>query len=525
MTLADAIDAAERADWSACLSALLAAWRQTSLPALADLIDRVSGKVVAPAVTPRAAAIKKRIEAASDSDVGALLDMLLREVRTSPGMYGYVVELAHRRPRDPRIARAVAALIALPSFTATTGAPYKDLIEALDAIDDPRFRQLLVDEWRRLEPQRLRIRKHREGFELLGRLAEAVRRRPAPPPLPGVATAIKRIDAALARTTARRRAESRSASELLAAIYDDPHDTALRLVYADALQIAGDPRGEFIALQCARGDGPISRRERELLAAYGRVWLGAIEPIVLRQGLVYRRGFPTCVRESRELLSHRPLLDAIEWRTVEELELRESADLAIKFLADRRKPLVRVWQLYGEDLLDLVAQEDLLPWRTLGLRSALSSEWQDIAKLTALPNLVELDLTEVHGPVFVLRALAGGPLVRRLRRLRLSTRHYRVADLLVAGRSIAPEVELVHEYTFPGAPQGEAVRFAGNRLTLVHHRTRLDASYAIDIIAQLPVDSLREVTLEAPPHARVDQPSWNQLGALLAAHGLAAPLP
>src|SRR5687768_782664 len=38
---------------------------------------------------------------------------------------------------------------------------------------------------------------------------------------------------------------------LLAAIHANLDDDAPRLVYADALQRAGDPRGEFIAVQCA----------------------------------------------------------------------------------------------------------------------------------------------------------------------------------------------------------------------------------------------------------------------------------
>ena len=41
--------------------------------------------------------------------------------------------------------------------------------------------------------------------------------------------------------------------ELLAAVFAAPDDDAPRRVYADWLLERGDPRGEFIQLQCARG--------------------------------------------------------------------------------------------------------------------------------------------------------------------------------------------------------------------------------------------------------------------------------
>jgi len=40
----------------------------------------------------------------------------------------------------------------------------------------------------------------------------------------------------------------------LQAILDDPDNDDLRLVYADWLEERGDPRGEFIRLQCAKLD-------------------------------------------------------------------------------------------------------------------------------------------------------------------------------------------------------------------------------------------------------------------------------
>ena len=66
----------------------------------------------------------------------------------------------------------------------------------------------------------------------------------------------------------------------LQAISENPDDDAPRLLYADWLEERGDPRGEFIRVQCAlarmdeydprRWD--LAARERELLAAYQREW-------------------------------------------------------------------------------------------------------------------------------------------------------------------------------------------------------------------------------------------------------------
>lgn len=68
---------------------------------------------------------------------------------------------------------------------------------------------------------------------------------------------------------------------LLAAVYASPDADEPRLVYADALQEIGDPRGEFIALQFKRARGEeLSReewlREVELAQRHGAAWLGPL---------------------------------------------------------------------------------------------------------------------------------------------------------------------------------------------------------------------------------------------------------
>ena len=85
----------------------------------------------------------------------------------------------------------------------------------------------------------------------------------------------------------------RDLAELYAAVYASPDDDAPRAVLADALQDAGDPRGELIALQLreAAGDATDEMRERArvLVQKHGKPWLGALRPITYRAEL--RRGF------------------------------------------------------------------------------------------------------------------------------------------------------------------------------------------------------------------------------------------
>lgn len=80
--------------------------------------------------------------------------------------------------------------------------------------------------------------------------------------------------------------------ELFLQIRERPDDDALRSVYADELSAAGDPRGEFIAVQLALAKSPSpihQHRERELLERFRVPWSGGLRGVDLR----YERGFAT----------------------------------------------------------------------------------------------------------------------------------------------------------------------------------------------------------------------------------------
>jgi uncharacterized protein (TIGR02996 family) len=88
-----------------------------------------------------------------------------------------------------------------------------------------------------------------------------------------------------------------AANPFLEAILAAPEDDTSRLIYADWLEERGDPRAEFIRLQCARAqlkrDDPFgyheaTLREKALLEAHRRKWTGL--PPCLAEDLVFHRG-------------------------------------------------------------------------------------------------------------------------------------------------------------------------------------------------------------------------------------------
>lgn len=90
--------------------------------------------------------------------------------------------------------------------------------------------------------------------------------------------------------------------ELIAAIARAPDDDAPRLVHADWLQQRGDPRGEWIAVQCALAHAPadpaLLARQAELALDRHERWLGELG-LVQGEG-VFTRGFVEKVELSAE---------------------------------------------------------------------------------------------------------------------------------------------------------------------------------------------------------------------------------
>lgn len=313
-------------------------------------------------------------------------------------------------------------------------------------------------------------------------------------------------------------------NSLLQAIYDDPHDTALRLVYADALLQAGDMRGELIVLQCSRRDGQITEREHELLRLHGRTWLGAIDPIVRQTGLAYRRGFVAKARESATELAHDPLLGAPEWATLEELELTAiSGERACAFLADPRwKALRAVWNVRGDDLVALARRCDMLPWTTIAVRAV--RDWVHLAPLTAFPALTELVIIDGRDVVEALLTVARAPFGRSLRRVRVpfpATRHAVVQVIAAARAAELAELELHHEWTFTGDGEGELLRLEGEHATLVFQSAHPELHALTRLAELLPYGVVRTIAVEG--EANITLGAWKPFAEALRAKGADVP--
>jgi uncharacterized protein (TIGR02996 family) len=145
-------------------------------------------------------------------------------------------------------------------------------------------------------------------------------------------------------------AEVRSGIEgLYAQLAANPGDLEARAVLADALQAAGDPRGELITLQLAIADGVASagaaRRVAQLLSHHGDVWAGPL-PGIERSSRRFERGFLVACETGAENAAIARTLERPEWRTIEELTLR-AADVELAPLVDRM-PLLR--RLCAHDL-------------------------------------------------------------------------------------------------------------------------------------------------------------------------------
>ncbi|MBA2543543.1 MAG: hypothetical protein H0V17_28135 [Deltaproteobacteria bacterium] len=122
----------------------------------------------------------------------------------------------------------------------------------------------------------------------------------------------------------------------------NPGDLEARAVLADALQAAGDPRGELITLQLAIADGTGSvgaeRRVASLLAVHADAWTGPL-PGIERGNRRFERGFLVACETSAESSAIARTLERPEWRTIEELTLRaQDLDLAPLLV---RLPLLR----------------------------------------------------------------------------------------------------------------------------------------------------------------------------------------
>lgn len=301
------VAAAPAPDDLALLGKLLEAWRTTRDPELERAIARVGAAI---------SRTRGAIEARSKGELEAIWLALAANrdagdvARLLDAPWPHAIRAAIARVRalalfapDPRVALGVVAIarryhdialcraaIAVAERAATRALlPELDALRAVAQHDDHYT-------WARRD----------EEIAALVRAIEAMQPVPADPEL-------------LAETA--RLDDRGELDALFAEVWANPVDLGARSVLADALQLAGDPRGDFIALQLvANGDPQIARKAEALLAHHGDAWTGplpGVEPSTRR----FERGFLVAASTAAsEALLHRSV-DRPEWRTVEELSL------------------------------------------------------------------------------------------------------------------------------------------------------------------------------------------------------------
>ena len=209
------------------------------------------------------------------------------------------------------------------------------------------------------------------------------------------------------------------AEGLLEGILAAPDDDAPRLMYADWLTEHGDPRGEFIALQCARAAGRVSaearRREAELLQQHRVAFLGRFANRVTLSGLRFDRGF-LARATLRQTLPRDPacrLLEDVSFGRHSSFDgaldrLHTARDLALEVLAEvmARAPRLEhaTTQLWTRGPEWTVTRELLArlprPLTTVGLQ--LPREGEPLAfvlrEAFSLPTLRTLEALELSFP-------------------------------------------------------------------------------------------------------------------------------
>ena len=201
-------------------------------------------------------------------------------------------------------------------------------------------------------------------------------------------------------------------AQFLADIIANIDDKKPRLVYADLLQDLGDPRGEFIALACARADIPeedaripeLDGQIEALLKKHKKTWAAACGE---NKGAryEYRRGFVEKISlDAKELLANADKIFAAEpieelnvWKIDESPTKRGGSRLApileLPLHRIRRLSLARC-KLSKDDFEALAAATTLGSVELLDLTNGGSYEIPvaPLAKATSLPKLRELNL-------------------------------------------------------------------------------------------------------------------------------------
>jgi uncharacterized protein (TIGR02996 family) len=233
-------------------------------------------------------------------------------------------------------------------------------------------------------------------------------------------------------------------AQLLEAIRQARDDDAPRLVYADWLSDQGDPRGDFIRVQCAlardedldpdlRWD--LREREEELIDAYGEQWR-------LSSSVTFQRGFPNFrvgvdTDEDQQKVSR---------TVIEDLVVEEGHHVRAPGIVDRLVPhaaglsVMAHWEVMRHRLLSSAAGRGLRRLNVAGRRDVsqvVETPWERIQSLGFLYGAVDDSF---------LRKLAAAPPMQGLRKLDLTS----CSDVTPGGVRAVARLPLLEELSLSG---------------------------------------------------------------------------
>ena len=500
--------AASRGDDAAALAQLLAAWRRTRHPRVAELVGKLGAQVARGRVLPKA---KRKgggdaawLALAAGSDPGDV-DVLLATIGEVDRPGDRFAALLARGP-DPRVATAIVKVLAATYHGRF--APWRPLFVGLATAGDPRVRDRLA-EIRRVwldgiaawsKSHRVPVERGVETCLAAARTTLAAIRVRAPSA--AEAADLDAIDAQLAGAATAARDPATEAA-LLGAIYADPASDGPRAIYADWLIERGDPRGEFIVLQLTGKD---RERTANLEREHGRAWLGGLAACCSE--VTFARGFPATAQ-----LEQAPTAPDPAWRTIEEVGWQLPASDA-----NPMPCLKRVTCVDADALVALAAMKRPPPIETLQVfvpndappsRAVLAA----LATLR-LPALRELDLGIAWpDPVAAIALLCAiGP----IERLAIASGVASLAAWLPAARDTTIAT-LVTDDGVTCTRKGRAI----SRLDC--HRARGDALDELAaLLLAMPAGSITDVTA-APTKAWWTSARRQRMTAALARHPKLSP--
>jgi uncharacterized protein (TIGR02996 family) len=217
---------------------------------------------------------------------------------------------------------------------------------------------------------------------------------------------------------------------LLKAILDDPHDLKCRLVYADALQDRGDPRGEFIAHHIAGRD-----EAQALLKKHGKDWIAFLRPAVSRAGLRFVNGFIERITLKVEHLDMLP--GFLDREPIHEVRFRDLSTEAPRLAAMPNCTSRITWldlkqgHVSGKGFASLMEGRWDRLWRIWAPSNAIGDAGVRALIDASPPCLRSLNLHGAHLQDRTLEGLAAWPGLARLEELNL--RGNDLSDRAIAG--------------------------------------------------------------------------------------------